>query len=184
MTQIPARDPVHSDRLPDPASHRTRVSLSLAGLSTAGIAPGVALGGALGVQAQRGAWALGLGARLLRAPSTLVERTTQLGATLAAAELSGCWRGSVFEHCLVGLAGNTWLDPEGVSQPRSAKGVFGALGLRSGFAAQFSRQFGVFAHLEGLAVLFPLRAQVDGAEVWAAPSVAGGLAVGARAHFW
>lgn len=178
-----ARRPL-SDRLPVPAPRGTRISLSLAGLSAAGIAPGLAFGGALGVQGQRGAWALGLGARLLRAPSTLVDRSTRLEATLGAAELSGCLRGSVFEHCLLGLAGKTWLDPNGVSQPRSASGVFGALGVRSGFAAQVSRQFGVFAHLEGLAVLSPLRAQVDGADVWAAPSVAATLAVGARAHFW
>lgn len=173
-----------SDRLPHSDPQRTRVSVSLAALSTAGIAPGLAFGGALGVQGQRGVWVVGVGARLLRAPPALVERATQLEATLAAAELSGCLRGSVFEHCLLGLAGNTWLDPDGVSRPRNASGVFGAVGVRSGFFAKVSRQFGVFAQLEGLAVLSPIRAQVDRSDVWAAPSVAGSLAAGARAHFW
>ena len=136
------------------------------------------------MQGQRGVWAVGIGARLLNSPATLVDRATQLEATLAAGELSGCLRDSVFEHCLLGLAGKTWLEPGGVSQPRPASGVFWALGARSGFFANVSRQFGVFAHFEGLAVLAPIRAQVDRSDVWAAPSVAGSLAAGARAHFW
>jgi hypothetical protein len=173
-----------SDRLPHPEPRRIRVSVSLAGLATAGIAPGFAFGGALGVQGQRGVWAVGVGARLLHSPAALVDRATQLEATLAAAELSGCLRDSVFEHCLLGLAGNTWLEPAGVSQPRPGSGVFWALGVRSGFFAKVSGQFSVFAHLEGLAVLAPIRAQVDRSNVWEAPSVAGSLAVGARAHFW
>jgi hypothetical protein len=179
----PARAPL-SDRLPRPEPRRTRVSVSLAALSSAGIAPGFAFGGALGVQGQRGVWAVGIGARILHSPAALVDRATQLETTLAAGELSGCLRDSVFEHCLLGLAGSTWLEPGGVSQPRPARGVFWSLGVRSGFFANVSSQFGVFAYLEGLAVLAPIRAQVDRSNVWEAPSVAGSLAAGARAHFW
>lgn len=179
----PTRTPL-SDRLPGPEPQRTHLSVSLAALSTAGIAPGFALGGALGVQGQRGVWAVGVGARLVHAPAALVDRATQLEVTLAAGELSGCLRDSVFEHCLLGLAGNTWLVPGGVARPRSASGIFGGLGVRSGFSVKVSPQLGVFAHLEGLAVLAPIHAQVDGSDVWAGPRVAGSLAAGARANFW
>jgi hypothetical protein len=179
----PARAPLQ-DRLPHPETPRTHLSVSLAALSTAGIAPGFALGGALGVQGQRGVWAMGVGARLVHAPAALVDRATQLEVTLAAGELSGCLRDSVFEHCLLGLAGNTWLVPGGVAQPRPASGIFGALGARSGFSVKVSPRFGVFAHLEGLAVLSPIHAQVDGSDVWAGPSFAGSLAAGARTNFW
>lgn len=168
---------------PAPSSP-TRLGVSVAGIGMAGVAPSLAYGGGLWLHGRRGAWSLGLGGRLLRSPSEPVAGLTELDVILATAELHGCWHRAFLEQCLVGLAGASSVSARGISQPGSDTGAFGAVGLRTGAGVSISRALELFARLEGLVIMAPVRPQVDGQDVWAAPSLAASLAAGARADFW
>jgi hypothetical protein len=161
-----------------------RVSVALGGLAMVGAAPGVAYGGNLALQRRRDWWSLGIGGRLLHSPAERVDSVTQLEVTLAAAELTACLHHSLLEYCALGLAGATWVSASGIAQPESDAGTLGGLGLRFGVTAPISPSLGVFARLEGIGVLAPVRPQVDDRDVWTAPGVVGSLAAGARADFW
>lgn len=162
----------------------TRLGVSVAGIGMAGIAPSFAYGGGLAIHGRRGAWSIGLGGRLLRSAAEPVDGATQLAVTLAAAELNGCWHHGFLEQCLAGLAGSSWVSARGITRPDTDTGAFGALGLRSGAGLSVSRTLELFARLEGLVVLAPVRPQVDGKDVWVAPSLAGSLVAGTRVDFW
>lgn len=179
----PPLRPVDAPGEPAPPS-QARLGVSVAGIGMAGVAPSFAYGGVLGIHGRRGTWSLGFGGRLLRSPAEPVDGATQLAVTLAAAELSGCWHHGFLEQCLVGLAGSSWVSARGITRPGTDTGAFGALGLRAGAGLSVSRTLELFARLEGLVVLAPVRPQVDAKDVWVAPSLAGSLVAGTRVDFW
>ncbi len=156
----------------------------LAAVSMLGISPAPVFGGSLTLQARRGRWSLGAGGRLLSGPSATAQADADLRVTLAAGELAGCFERGPFSYCALGLAGATWARASSIAVPRTAVGAFGSLGGRVAAAAPLSRSFDAFAQAEVLAVVSPIRPQVDGQDVWRAPRITGGLGVGVRARFW
>lgn len=163
---------------------RSRFGLSVAGMAMAGVAPGVTYGGALALEYERGPWSFGGGVRLLRSAAAPVDPTTRLQVTLAAAEFSGCAHYSLLEGCAIGVAGASRVSSRGIPRPATDSGAFAALGLRLGVVAPVSAKLSLFGRLEAVGVVAPVHPQIDGLEVWAAPSLAGGLAAGARGDFW
>lgn len=159
------------------------VSGSLTALSMLGVAPAPAFGAALDLQTKWGSWALGMGARTARSAAAGVDNGAELTATLLAGQAEGCFQPGLVEYCGVGLLGASWARAGKVDTPRTAQGLFGALGARLGLVAPLSESISLLARGEALAVAWPVQAQVDGSTVWSAPAFAATLATGLQAHF-
>jgi hypothetical protein len=175
----PSRDRVPSR--PEPSERY--VSFSAAALSVWGIAPAPAWGGTIRFQRRLGWLAFGAGALAATSLGDQIHAVGRLDTSLAAAEIEACALRGVLEACAVGLAGATWARAGDVALPRTDVGRFLAAGGRVGFAVPVSPLFGIFAEASLVGVWSPVRATVDGAEVWKAPPFAVALGVGARFRF-
>jgi hypothetical protein len=175
----PRREPI-----PAPAPPSWHFDGSLGAMTLVGIAPLPAFGASFDVRAGRGAWRVGVGARVAGAAQASVESDAKLGVRWMVAELSGCIARKPWELCALALGGDTAARAGDVDHPRTAHGAFVAGGARAGWVAPLSESLSLWVRLEGLGVLWPIRPQVDGQTVWSAPAVAGSLGAGLRVHFW
>lgn len=180
-TSEPSQRADVAPRRSDPREHES--ALSVAAVSMWGVAPALAWGGTLRFQ-KRFAWlALGGGMLGLASPSARISTTESLRSTLAAGNLEACMVGGVLEGCLVGLAGATWARADDVAQPRTDAGAFVAAGGRLALMTPLSSSVSFFADASVLGIAAPVRAAVDGVEIWRAPPVAVALALGTKFHF-
>lgn len=172
-------------RAPQPVgSEPVAVSATLAGLWMSGIAPTSAWGALLELQAKRGHWAAGLGGRWASAPEANVADGARLRASVAAAQLDGCFNPGVVELCALAILGATWARASQIDDPRTDRGLFAAAGARAGLVAPLSASVSLLAQGEGLVVAAPIEPRVDEATIWTAPRISAGFALGLRAHFW
>jgi hypothetical protein len=158
-------------------------ALSIAATSVWGVAPTLAWGGSVRFQKRFGWLALGGGALAVTSPSGPVGEVANLATTLAAGELEACAVQGIVEACAVGLWGATWARASDVARPRTDAGMFLAAGGRLGLFVPLSPSVGFFADASVLGVTSPVRATIDGAQVWQAPPLAVALAVGTKFHF-
>lgn len=164
-------------------AERWAPAATLAAAGMVGVAPAPALGAQLELQLGRGPWSAGLGGRWVAAAESGVVGDARLRASLAAAQLSGCLESGVVEGCALALLGSTRARAAQVDAPRTDSGLFAAVGARLGVTAPMSGHIAFIARIEALVVARPVEPRVDDVPIWTAPRLAGGAALGLRAHF-
>jgi hypothetical protein len=165
------------------ASARLGHALALSALTVSGFAPAPAFGGGVSYRLRWSSWAVEAGGLAASSLDSDIDATTRMHTTLAAGELVGCFLYQALELCAVGMAGATWSSATGLEQPRTASGGLLAGGARVGLALALPGPFEALVRGGLLGVASPLRAEIDGVEVWRAPPFSATLALGARWRF-
>jgi hypothetical protein len=185
---IPVESPPHAAVARDvtpPVRERHAVVMSgdAAAVSIWGVAPALAWG-ATARWRLRWAWLVVAGGLSGAAsPNATVRAGASLRTKLAALELEACAAPGPLQLCAVTLAGMSSVAASGVLEPRTDVGLLAALGAQAGVAAPVSRRLDLFGEAALFRMLSPVRATIDGVEVWQAPALAASVSAGARLHF-
>ena len=113
------------------------------------------------------------------APASATVNDLTASSWLYAAQLVPCFHLGPVSLCALGSVGQFVIHSTGVPAPSSATTLFAAAGARVGVEWRLSPGVFLRAHADGLVDLSPPTYTLDGTYVaWAAPPVAGSLAVG------
>lgn len=165
------------------AGPSTHVVLRGALESGAGVLPGWALGGTLGVGLRSRVISLALEGRgALSLGRDLTPRGSLTGSLLLA-RLLGCLHFEAVGLCAAGYLGQQRLGTSDVAQPQTSAGSYFGFGPRVELELPLTRGLAVMVGVEGVVNVTRNRALLTGLEVWKAPAVGGTLSMGVAAHF-
>ncbi len=175
-----APDTSRDERDPPPAARRTEPAwyAGIDLLGSQGTAPSFSAGATAFGEVRASALSAAFELRA-DAPAAATVEGLQASSWLYAAQLVPCVHVGVLSLCGVGSLGQFVIHSSGVASPSSATALFAGVGARVGVEWRLSPGVFLRAHADGLVDLAPPTYRLDGAYVaWAAPPVAGGLAVG------
>jgi hypothetical protein len=157
---------------------------SAAGVASVGAAPSITLGGEVGFGLGVRAFSLELTGRAEAMPGAAqVPSGDRIEVTILSTALVPCSHFGGVAVCAFGRVGTFQGYATDVATPSLHTSVFASAGARSGYTLALSSVFALQGEIE---VGFPLvrtALAIDGASVWTAPPVIGGVSLGAVVRF-
>jgi hypothetical protein len=168
---------------------------ALAAQGSYGVTPGVAYGGLLRIELERGSFALAVEAGAEAPTSAPVPVRGQVQAWSADARMLGCARLAVLVGCGFVSVGPLFTRGVGLSLPRAETVVYGAAGPRLGLELPLGHdggsgptppagRFRVEVFAQFAFALVPRELQVDGRDVFHQPRAAPSVGVGGSARIF
>lgn len=186
----PAPTPVsHPRDLPPaataPAATKTTWHLRGGALSAYALAPRLAFGARVALEARRARWSLALEGWAALPVAWSVEGGGELRASLLAGAVAPCFEALAgLRLCALGSVGSLRSASSGIASPRSERVLHAAAGGRVSFAWPVGPRLELGANADFAAVLTRPRFQLDGAEVWRPSPVLATVGIGAMARFF
>jgi hypothetical protein len=107
----------------------------------------------------------------------------EVSASLLTGSLLPCGHVKFVFGCLVARAGALRGEGSGVTTPARATAGYAATGARVGVEVDMSGRLALVAYVEAVAPLTRITLQLDGADAWVVPAIAGRMGVGMKARF-
>jgi hypothetical protein len=173
-------EPVRKEAKP---TEPMKLAVALSPLISVGSAPGVAFGGALGVDAQRGWLVLGVEGRL-DAPASRDVSLGRVESWLVAGSLFAGVRVSWFYAAAVGSLGRLAATSEDVAASRDSSALYAGAGARVGVGIPLSERLELRGRLEFLATLVRHRLEISQEKAYEYPVASGNVGIGLAYRFW
>ncbi|MDF3064711.1 MAG: hypothetical protein K0R38_312 [Polyangiaceae bacterium] len=178
--------PVGRDPKPAPVpSATTTWHLNAAVQGSVQTAPGLAMGGRVGIAANRSRWGLGVEVSGFLPRTRAHANGGEASVRLTSLAVTPCLRVLVpLSLCGLASLGLMHAEGSGVEEPRTGDILFPTLGVRAAFGLPLGSRFELFASVDLAAALNRPRFQLNASDVWRpGPMVAQG-AIGVAARFF
>lgn len=148
-------------------------------------APGLAVGGRLGVAARGTRWSLGLEASGFLPRTRTHADGGEASVGLTALTIAPCWRATAsLSLCGVGSLGLMHAEGRGVEEPRRDDILYPTLGGRAAYALPLGDTFELVASADVAAALNRPRFQLNASDVWRPGPVVALGAIGVASRFF
>lgn len=168
--------------LPPPSSPDTYPTVTLGAIGVYGGGPELAGGLTAGVGLHLPSFSLGIEGRVDAETSKPGPKGGRVSASILSGALVPCMHHEVLLGCLLLEYGSLRGNGSGVTDARSDRSPWGALGVRLGIEASLFGPIAFRVHADALAALTRTTLQVQGVDAWSSPpfQFLGGLAVVGR----
>ena len=151
-------------------------------LTSAGLAPEVSAGPAVGAGLRKGFWSAALEGRF-QLVRNFAARAGHVSSSLAEGSLLSCARPSVALFCLEFSLSRLSVEGSGVSRPEADSTWIPRIGPRVGVDWALSESLAARAQANALFALSRPRVVLDGETVWNSPALGGLLSFSLLGHF-
>ncbi len=169
-----------------PSAPPARVSLlgGVGGSASVGVAPGPTLGADVGVTLQRNSLSLELSGRgETTVGDTRVPTGDRVDVTVYSAALAPCAHLGGLSGCVLVRLGAFQSRSSDVVTPTLRTSTYGAAGLRGAYTLPLGSTFALRGAVEGALPLVRMTLHIDGAPVWTAPELLGGVSIALLTKF-
>lgn len=188
VVALPAEPAPRVERDPEPApvpSATTTWHLNAAVQGSVQTAPGLAMGGRVGVAAKRSRWGLGLELSGLLPKTRANGDGGEATVRLTSLALTPCLRVLVpLSVCGLASLGLMHAEGRGVEEPRTDDILFPTVGGRAAFGLPLGSRFELFASVDLAAALNRPRFQLNSSDVWRPGPVVAQGAIGVASRFF
>lgn len=176
--ESPAPREPNAETSPKTTRESAHLEVTVAGLGSLGLLPGLGIGGLAGAAVRLGALSLGAGARWETTPGEVDIERNRVNASLIAGSGEGCFSRSILRGCVVIDLGSYAGREETVAAPTTRRTFFADAGVRAALRIPLASRTALLVFVEGRIPLTPPELVVDGRRIFEPSPITGSIGAG------